>query len=90
MKTVATAMMLAASLTVAASVGSALPGHVVAPWWVSAQPRTQAIGIGECNKLAKLYRINPDTPVPPGCVNRGAFQGLLPPPGDALPPGDAP
>jgi hypothetical protein len=72
-------------------VGPALPGHV-APLWVSAQPRIQAIGIGECNKLAQLYRINPDTPVPPGCVNRGGFKGLLPPPGDTPPPppGDAP
>jgi hypothetical protein len=65
MKAVAGTLILAAFLTVAALVGPALPGHVVASWWVSAQPRVQATGIGECNKLAQLYRINPDTPVPP-------------------------
>jgi hypothetical protein len=97
MKVAARAILLAASLTGVVApavlvVGPALPGHVVAPLWVSAQPRIQATGIGECNKAARLYRINPDTEIPPGCVNRGGFKGLLPPPGDTPPPspGDAP
>jgi hypothetical protein len=48
-----------------------------------------ATGIGECNRLAQLYRINPDTVVPADCANRGAFKRLLPPPDDAPPPPDA-
>jgi hypothetical protein len=71
-------------------VGLALRSHVGALGWVSAQPRIQATGIGECNKAARLYRINPDTPIPPGCANRGGFKGLVPPPGDTPPPPDAP
>jgi hypothetical protein len=83
-------------LSIAATLAAALiasPATAYAdPVWVSAQPRIQVMGIGECNKLAQLYRINPDTPVPPGCVNRGGFKGLLSPPGDTppLPTGDAP
>jgi hypothetical protein len=81
-------------LSVATTLAAALiasPATAYAdPVWVSAQPRIQAIGIGECNKLAQIYRINPDTLVPPGCVNRGAFKELLPPPEDAPPPPDAP
>jgi hypothetical protein len=80
----ATLIALPASLVVAPT----LSVNVVAPWWDSAQPRIQAISIGECNRLAQLYRINPDTPVPPGCMNRGHFKGLLPPPGDTPPPPD--
>ena len=57
--------------------------------WVLSQPRIQATGIGYCNKVAQLYRTNPDTPVPPGCANRGAFKGLLPRTGDGPAP-DAP
>jgi hypothetical protein len=65
----------------------AMPGHVVASW-ISPEPQIQATGIGECNKAARLYRINPDTVIPPGCVGRGGFKGLLPPPGDNPPPPD--
>jgi hypothetical protein len=83
MKITAAALLVAASLA-----GASVPASLTEG--VSAQPRIQATGIGECNKLAQLYRINPDTPVPPDCVNRGGFKGLLPPPGDTPPPPDAP
>jgi len=73
MKTLAAAMILAASLT--------------APATAHADP-IQATGIGECIKAARLYRINPDTVIPPGCVDRGGFKGLLGPPGDNPPPPD--
>jgi hypothetical protein len=91
MKTAARAILLAASLAgvvvpSALIVGPALPGHLVNPWWISAQPHVQATGIGECNKAAQLYRLNPDTVIPPGCENRGGFKRLLPPPGDTPPP----
>lgn len=78
MKTFAAAVvLLAASLT--------------APATAHADP-IQGTGIGECNKAAQLYRINPDTVIPPGCENRGGFKRLLPPQGDdePPPPGDAP
>jgi hypothetical protein len=76
-------------------VGPALSGHVVAPWWVSAQPRMQAIGGGvgppACFVHARRYRANPAYVPPTWCLNTAWFRGLPPPPGEAPPPpGDAP
>jgi len=76
-------------------VGPALPGHVVAPWWVSAQPRIQAIGGGvgppACFVHARRYRANPAYVPPTWCLNTAWFRGLPSPPGEAPPPpGDAP
>jgi hypothetical protein len=81
-------------------VGPALPGHVVAPWWVSAQPHIQAVGPvipPPCLIAAHRYRHEPDYVPPPKCLNSKFFRDLQPssevspPPGDALPSlGDAP
>jgi hypothetical protein len=75
-------------------VGPALPGHV-APWWVSAQARIQAIGGGvgppACFLHARRYRANPAYVPPTWCLNTAWFRGLPSPPGEAAPPpGDAP
>jgi hypothetical protein len=86
---IAAAGILMATLTAAAViVAPALLG--VSPWWVSSQPRIQATGIGECNKLAQLYRDNRDTVIPADCANRGAFKRLLPQPDESPPPDDTP
>jgi hypothetical protein len=86
---IAGAATLMATLTAAAViVAPALLG--VSPWWVSSQPRIQATGIGECNKLAQLYRDNRDTVIPADCASRGAFKRLLPPPDESPPPDDTP
>ena len=96
MKIGARAVLLATSLAgvvapVTVVAGAVLPSHPVTLGWVSTQPRSQAIGIGYCNKEARLYRVDPDVAIPPGCENRGGFKGLVPPPGDAPPPaGDTP
>jgi hypothetical protein len=83
---IAGAATLMATLTAAAViVAPALLG--VSPWWVSSQPRIQATGIGECNKL---YRDNRDTVIPADCANRGAFKRLLPQPDESPPPDDTP
>jgi hypothetical protein len=70
-----------------AAVGVLLATLVVTPATAGASIPTT--GIGECNKLAQLYRDNPNIVVPADCVNRGAFKGLLPP-DYALPSPDAP
>jgi len=76
-------------------VGPALPGHVVAPWWVSAQPRIQAIGPvipPPCLIAAHRYRHDPDYVPTPKCLNSKFFRDLQTP-GEAPPPpppGDAP
>ena len=86
MKSAAAAMILAVTLagltsSAALIVGPALPGHRTEPW-VSTQPQNLAFVTGfRCNAAAKRQR-DIGTPVPPGCVNRAGFNGLLPPPGD--------
>jgi hypothetical protein len=65
-------------------VGPALPGHVVAPWWVSAQPSTQAIGWvpNICTGPRIYYQKHPNDVPPPYCQGTAWYHGS-PPPGDA-------
>ena len=57
-------------------VGPALPGHVVAPWWISAQPHIQAIGGADpCAIAARRYRDDLNYSPPPGCLKTAWFQG---------------
>jgi hypothetical protein len=87
---IAAAGILMATLLAAAALIVAPALLDVSPRWVSSQPRIQATGIGECNKLAQLYRDNRDAVIPADCANRGAFKRLLPPPDDSPPPDDTP
>jgi len=80
MKTVAAAMMLAASLTVAAApatVVTAAPAHAIG-----------GAGASECKKAAHRYLRDPSYAVPPNCWNSYYFHALgITLPGDgALPP----
>ena len=86
-------------------VGPALPGHVVAPWWVSSRPQIQA-ETNVCYVAARHYRNNFNYEPPPWCWNSSWFkgsdghwdrplpphqqQGQRPPPDAPPPPGDAP
>jgi hypothetical protein len=96
MKAAVRVMLLAVFLAAAAApaaliIGPALPGHLVAPWWISAQPHSQAavFGPSHCHKAARHHRANPDYVIPPECVN-SAWNAVVspPPPGDAPPPPD--
>ena len=73
-------------------VGPALLGHGVVPWWVTAQPRSQAavFGPSHCHKAARHHRDNPDYVIPPECVDSMWNSIVSPPPGDAPPLEDAP
>lgn len=96
MKAVAAGIMRAAALTVAALIaigavlliGPALLGHSVVPWWVSAQPSSQAavFGPSHCHKAARHHRANPDYVIPPECVDSMWNNIVSPPPADTPPP----
>ena len=68
-------------------VGPALPGPVVAPWWISAQqPLIQAIGAPNiCHRPHLRYNLDPNYVPPPYCQGAQWYRGS-PPPGDAPPP----
>ena len=54
-------------------VGPALLGHGVAPWWMSAHPRIQAVDT--CAIAARRYRDDLNYEPPPGCLHTSWFQG---------------
>ena len=72
---IAAAGVLMATLTaVALIVAPALPGHLVDPWWISAQPHVQAAP-NVCAIAARRYRDDLNYQPPPGCLNTSWFRG---------------